>query len=422
MKFVVNGGKELNGEIEVRGSKNAATPIIASTLLTSRPCIVENIPLISDVFTTLQILESMGSEISWLGERKVRIINRDIDPTRVDQRLVRKIRSSILILGPLLARYGEVVIATPGGCQIGTRSISAHLEAIKDLGGVVAYDPKEDLYEITKPVGQWGNGVVLKEFSVTATENIMMLGALSAPLKIELCAAEPHVQELGYFMNILGADYRGLGTHEIVITRGIENRNQEISHRIASDYLEAGTFMALAAMIGDKVRIKNVPIDYLTAAIQKLREFGVLLSISGDSILITGDRKRLTSTNVQTLPYPGFPTDLQAQFGAMATQCQGDSLIFDTLYEGRLKYIEELVKMGARAKILDPHRALISGPTKLHGAEIESLDLRAGATLVIAALAASGVSSLGGIEQIDRGYEHIEERLKLLGAEIERNN
>jgi UDP-N-acetylglucosamine 1-carboxyvinyltransferase len=421
MKFVVNGGRRLRGEIEVRGSKNAATPIIASTLLTHRPCVIENVPLIDDVFTLLQILESMGSDITWLGQRKIRIINKDIDPSRIDQDLVRKIRSSILVIGPLLARYGELVIATPGGCQIGVRPVDVHLEAIEALGGTVIYDPKKDIYEINRPKGSWGKLVILKEFSVTATENMMMLGALSAPLKIELCAAEPHIQDLGNFLNILGADFKGLGTHGINIDRKIEKQGREARYRIMNDYLEAGTFIALAAATGSKIKIKGVPLPFLVSPLQKFKEFGVPLEMDGRSnVVVSGSKNRLRAGRIQTLPYPGFPTDLQAQFGALATQCKGDSYIFDTLYEGRLKYINELVRMGARAEILDPHRARISGPSELHGARIQSLDLRAGATLVIAALIARGESSLGGIEQIDRGYEHIEERLRPLGADIER--
>jgi UDP-N-acetylglucosamine 1-carboxyvinyltransferase len=249
----------------------------------------------------------------------------------------------------------------------------------------------------------------------------MTLGALSAPLKIGLCAAEPHIQDLGGFLNVMGADFNGLGTHDVSVTHKINKSGSEVRYRIMSDYIEAGTFMSLAASTGSKIKIKNVPISFLVSPLQKLKEFGVAFEIQGkNNLVILGDKSRLRATKVQTLPYPGFPTDLQALFGVLATQSKGESYIFDTLYEGRLKYINELVKMGAQAEILDPHRARIFGPTELHGAEIQSLDLRAGATLIIAALVARGESSLGGIEQIDRGYEHIEERLKLLGADIER--
>ncbi len=421
MQFVVNGGRRLRGEIEVRGSKNAATPIIASTLLTSRPCILDNVPLIDDVFTLLKILKSMGSEVTWLGERRIRILNKDIDPDRIDQDLVRKIRSSILVIGPLLSRYGKLVMATPGGCQIGVRPLDAHLAPLNDLGGTIAYDAKRDLYRIERPKGRWGKRVVLGEFSVTATENIMTLGAFTAPLKIELCAAEPHVQDLGRFLGVLGADIRGLGTHDVTMVRKIDRRGDEVRYRIMSDYIEAGTFMALAAATKSKIRIKGVPLSFLVSPLEKFKEFGVSFEVEGrNDIVVLGGKGRLRSAKIQTLPYPGFPTDLQAQFGVLATQCDGESRIFDTLYEGRLKYINELLKMGARAEILDPHRALIYGPAELHGAVIQSLDLRAGATLVIAALVAKGESSLGGVEQIDRGYEHIEERLRLLGADIER--
>lgn len=421
MKFVVNGGRKLRGEIAVRGSKNAATPIIAATLLTDRPCILENVPLISDVFTLFEIMKSIGSEITWIGERSVRIVNKNIDPAKLDQNLVIKIRSSILIIGPLLARCGKLNISTPGGCQIGVRPIDAHLEAIKDLGGTVKYDEKRDIYSISKPKRSSLRHVILREFSVTATENMLMFGALSAPLRIELCAAEPHVQDLGKFLIALGASIESLGTYDISITKPIKAKGREVRYRIMNDYVEAGTFMALAAATGSLIKVRGTPVEYLVNPMQKLKELGVDLKVdSKGSVLVSGDAKRLVSARVQTLPYPGFGTDLQAPFGALLTQCRGEGYIFDTLYEGRLKYITELVKMGAKAEILDPHRARISGPTKLHGSVVQSLDLRAGATLVIAALVAHGESSLGGVEQIDRGYERIEERLIPLGADIAR--
>lgn len=421
MKFIVNGGRKLEGEISVMGFKNAATPIIAATILTEKPCIIENIPLIGDVLTMIKILESMGSKIVWLDKNVIKIVNDDIDPLKADKHLIRSIRSAILIIGPILARFGRVHIGTPGGCLIGARPLDAHLDSLKELGAIVVYDEKNDIYEIKKPKsGKWGNEVILKEFSVTATENLMMLGMSCGNLKIDLAAAEPHIQDLGNFLKKLGAKIKGLGTHEIIMSGSVENE-KEIKHRIIEDPIEAGTFMVLGAINKGKLIIKNAPLSYLTSPLQKLKEFGVDYKILNEKeIMINGESSSLHGAKIQTLPYPGFPTDLQSPFGVLATQSEGESLIFDTLYEGRLKYIEELRKMGANAEILDPHRAVVFGPTKLKGASIESLDLRAGATLVIAALAAEGKSILNNIEQIDRGYEKLEERLQKIGADIQR--
>ncbi len=421
MKFVVNGGNKLNGSITVLGSKNAATPIISATLLTNRPCVIKNVPRIGDVLTLLSILESMGSAVSWLDKSTIRVVNRDIDPSKIDMHLVRRIRSSILLVGPLLARFGRFDIGTPGGCSIGVRSLDAHLEALVDLGASIAYDQSRDIYRLKFSALKKPSKVVLKEFSVTATENLMMFGVCLPALEIDLSAAEPHVQDLGNFLSLLGAEMTGLGTHNIRM-KGIKRSYtsvKEIAHTVINDSIEAGTFMVLSILSGGNISIKNAPIQYLAAPIYKLREFGASVEVKNQDIFIKRDQK-LKSAKIQTLPYPGFPTDLQAPFGVLATQSKGETLIFDTLYEGRLRYLKELAKMGAKAKILDQHRALIFGKTPLHGANVKSLDLRAGATLVIAALIAKGRSVLHDAEQIDRGYEKLEERLQLLGADIQR--
>lgn len=362
----------------------------------------------------------MGSEIKWEGDI-LKINNSNLDPSRLNMDLIRSIRSSVLLIGPMLARFRKFSFATPGGCRIGVRPLDTHLEALKELGVSVVYDVKADLYELKSPSpDELLDKVVLTEFSVTATENLMMLAAVMPSLEIDLAAAEPHVQDLGVFLRKLGCKFDGLGTHNIKISGKGDNPDSEISHSIMSDPIEAGTFMVLGALATEILLIKNVPVTFMASPIKKLREFGVDLEIIGETVRIKNSLKSIKATKIQTLPYPGFPTDLQAPYGVLATQSEGDSLIFDTLYEGRLRYIHELEKMGAKADILDDHRAFIHGPTPLHGAEIKSLDLRAGATLVIAALIAEGESTLHDAEQIDRGYAKLEERLNLLGAEIER--
>ena len=362
----------------------------------------------------------MGSKIQWLGDHKVRIDNQDIDPTKISKTLTRKIRSSILLLGPLLARFGKVDMNTPGGCHIGVRPMDAHFDSFKDLGFDVDYDDKEDLYSVRGSDESGTREITLKEFSVTATENLLMFGA-NNPLSIDIAAAEPHVQNLGEFLIKLGAEIDGLGTHKITIKKGIEESGGEVEHSIISDYIEAGTFMALGAVTKSDITVKKVPVSHLSLPIQKLREFGVKLEVKKDSVKVLGSKSKLKAVSkLKTEPYPGFPSDLQAPFGVLATQAEGETLLFESMYEGRLKYLYELDKMGATVSILDPHRARIVGPSTLKAKNVESIDLRAGATLIIAALAAQGESVLHEANQIDRGYERIEERLKKLGADIER--
>jgi len=420
VKFIVNGGKKLKGEIDVRGSKNAATPLIAATLLTKRPCVIKNVPLISDVLNQIKLLEEMGAEIEWLGKRSVKIINKKIDNLHIPRTLVRQMRSSILLIGPLLARFGEVRINTPGGCHIGTRSMDAHFDAFRQLGFEIKYNKKQDIYHLKKGNKKSPQKIALNEFSVTATENLLMFSALH-PFEIEIAAAEPHIQCLGDFLIKLGAKIDGLGTHTIKVKKSINKSGGEVIQNVISDYIEAGTLMVMGAATGSDIKINNVPVKHLILPMLKLREFGVKMSIKGNSVLIKGSQSKLKAVKkIMVQPYPGFPADLQAPFGVLATQAEGETLIFDTLYEGRLKYLYELDKMGAKVNIMGPHQATITGPRKLIGKNVESIDLRAGATLIIAALVAKGESILHQAEQIDRGYEMFEERLSKIGADIKR--
>ncbi len=416
MRFVINGGKKLKGEVTIAGSKNAATPIIAATLLAKTPVTLSNIPKVGDVLTMLRILESMGSRVRWLDDHALEIVNKDIDPSRLDQNLVCKIRSAILIIGPLLARFGKLVIATPGGCHIGSRPIDTHLESLKALGAIINFDRETGLYEISLE-NPSKNEVILREFSVTATENLLMLGGRH-PLTIKLAAAEPHVVDLGNFLLKLGVEVGGLGTHTVRLRPPSSLPIKTLEHSIVSDPTEVGTFAILGAATKSEISLTPIISDHLDAVLEKLREMGVVFETHGEKLLINGPAGNLKAAKIETRPFPGLPSDLQAPFGVLATQAHGASLIFDTLYDGRLKYIDELKKMGAEATILDPHRALIKGPAVLNGTKVESLDLRAGATLVIAALIAKGESILEGAEQIDRGYERIDFRLQQLGADI----
>lgn len=415
MKLVIHGGKPLSGKVRVGGMKNAATPILAATLLTSEPCEIDNVPRITDVERMLQILESLGAEVSWLSQNRVRVSCKNVDLKTLDKNAIQAMRSSVLLIGPLLSRFKKVTIPEPGGCIIGNRPIDTHLNGLRMMGTKI--QQSNGWYELTTD-GLKGGEVVLPEFSVTATENLLMAASLiPAKTVIKLAAAEPHVQDLCAFLQKLGVKISGVGTHTLEIT-GAKTLSGA-SHRIIPDQVEVGTLAVLGAVTKGNIQIEGVEPTHLDLILLKLREIGVPLLLENNTLMIAGG-KNLRGFRLQTFPYPGFPTDLQAPFGVLATQCTGTSLIQDPMYEGRMGYVAELVKMGANAIVADPHRVVISGPTPLYGAEIKSLDLRAGATLLIAGLIASGETVIYNAETIDRGYEAIDQKLASLGADIKR--
>lgn len=423
--FSVVGGKKLIGEIEVFGSKNSALPILAACLLTKDRCLIKNIPQINDIFVFIDILKSLGAEVNQSQEDKVAAIDsKNVDGNKIDYNLVKKIRGSILILGPLLARFGKIELSYPGGCSIGARSLNSHFEGFKSLGARI--EEKNDRF-IIEFKNYKGGEVVLPEFSVTATENILIFASyFKYKTIIKMAAAEPSVIELAVFLKKLGANIKGEGTHTIIIKGGINNK--EVEHAIWPDPIEAGSFISLGAIKAD-LKILNAPINFLDMIFLRFREIGVELSFDNirklngeDKIadIIVKSSGHLKATKIQTLPYPGFPTDLQPIFCALATQCEGTTVIQEYLYEGRFHYIEELKKMGANANIIDTHRVFVVGPTPLYGRELSALDLRSGMALIGAALIAEGQSIINDIYSIDRGYERIEERLKKIGVEIKR--
>jgi len=418
--FLIEGGKTLKGEIEVMGSKNAALPILAATLLTKEASVINNIPLIEDVKRLLEIIQSMGGKVEWLGKRKVRISPKNLNFKKIDQSLVKKLRASVLLIPSLLHRFKKFKLAQPGGCLIGVRSIDAHLDALSQSGVKVK---KTSIFYYYNSANIHNGEVVLKEFSVTATENILMLASLIPGKTIlKLGALEPHVEDLVVFLRKMGAEIKVISPHiyEIIGKRKLLGA----SHKIIPDPIEAGTFMILASAMRSKILVKDLRVDHLDLVIKKLKEIGVKMeiyhSIGVYSNILIFPSFSLSGTKVQTQPYPGIPTDLQSPFGVLTTQLNGTSIIFDTMFDGRLKYIDELIKMGANAIIADPHRALITGPTPLYAQDINSLDIRSGVSLVIAALLAKGKTVIKDAYQIDRGYEKIDERLKKLGANIER--
>lgn len=414
-RFVIRGGKKLAGEIRVGGMKNAATPIIAATLLASEPCIIRNVPKISDVERMLDILRSLGAEAVWTGDHEVSIDTRKADITSLDVKAVKSMRSSVLLMGPLLARFHEVRMPEPGGCIIGNRPLDTHLAALESLGATIG---RENGAYTLKAASLKGTTVILPEFSVTATENLIMAAVVAkGRTVVKIAAAEPHVQDLAAFLNAMGAKIQGIGTHTLTID-GVE-RLGGATHSIIPDQIETGTFAVLGALTRGTLHIRGVHPDHLDIILLILKRAGVGFTVENGTLTVTPSSS-LKAFRLQAMPYPGFPTDLQAPFGVLATQCTGTSLIHDPLFEGRLGYIGELNKMGANATVCDPHRVLISGPTPLYGQEIRGLDLRAGATLVIAGLAAQGETVIHGAEIIDRGYESLETRLAALGADITR--
>lgn len=417
----------MEGVIDVRGSKNAATPIIAATTLTPNPCILDNVPLIDDVMKMIEIIRGMGGVIEFIDKRKIRVVTENIDPQRLDFEMVQKMRSSILLVGPLLARFGKVSIPHPGGCVIGSRGLETHINAFVKMGAKVEIEGvknngsgKLNVYHFSIDKKLKGREIVLDEFSVTATENILMASSLvEGKTVIKTAATEPHVQDLSIFLRKMGVDIKGDGTNEIEVIGRKDLKEAE--HFITYDYIEAGTFILMALATKGNITVVNVPVGQLELFLTRLKSFGAKLNIKKDSVVVSPS-KNIVIPKIQTMPHPGIPTDLQAPFGALATQTKGLTLIHDPLYEGRLKYLEELNKMGAEIVICDPHRAIINGPTELHGTVLDPLDLRAGAALIIAGLIADGITIIRDISQADRGYEEIDKRLKDVGANIKRVN
>ena len=415
-KLLIKGGVPLSGEVEISGYKNSAGAVLSAVLLSKKPSIINNLPLCSDVLDQIEILKKLGAEIKWLEKNKIKINPANINPEKIPYELFEKMRVSVLLVGPLLSRFKKFKVPHPGGDRIGLRPISSHLEALRDFG--VKIEEKNGFYFFEAPKKLEGKKIILREFSVTATENIMMLAARArSKTKIEIAAAEPQVQDLGKFLEKMGVKIKGLGTHTIEI-EGKKNLSGA-NFKISPDPLEAGTFFLAFAVTHGQGKIKNVNPEHLTMFLEKMKEIGVNFEVKKDEILVNKSNK-FKPTKIQVLPYPGFPTDLQPQTSVLLTQAEGKSLIHDPLYENRFQHLHQLRKMGADIEITDPHRALVFGKRELIGNKTESSDIRSGAALILAALAAKGKTQIEEISQIERGYERIDEKLRKLGAKIER--
>lgn len=415
-KLIITGKIPLSGEVTVSGYKNSAGALLAGILLSEEPSVLDNLPLVSDVLGQIEVIKTMGATVEWLDTRKVKINPKDIDPNKIPVDLFEKMRVSVLLIAPLLARFKKIKVPSPGGDKIGLRPITTHLEAFKKFG--VKITVENGFYILEAPEKIYGKRIVLKEFSVTATENIMMLAALAfGKTTIEIAAAEPQVQDLGNLLIKMGAKVHGLGTHTITISGREKLKGAEFS--VCPDLLEAGTFMIALAATGGSGIIRGADPKQLTFFLEKMRDIGVRFAVQKNDIHVFKTNK-FNPTRVQALPYPGFPTDLQPQISVLLTQAQGKSLIHEPLYENRFNHLHELRKMGADIEITDPHRALVFGKTNLIANRIKAPDIRSGATLIIAGLIADGQTTIDDISQIERGYEDFDGKLRKLGAKIEK--
>lgn len=414
-RIVINGGNSLNGRVKISAAKNSVLPIIAAALLSAGECFLDDVPFLDDVDVICSVLDSIGASIEIdKGQGKLRIKSDNIKSIEPPYELVRKMRASFLVMGPLLARFGKVRISLPGGCNIGTRPIDLHLKGLSALGAEVnlGHGYVEALCK-----GLKGNKIYLDFPSVGATENIIMSAVLAdGETTIENSAEEPEVVDLSNFLNSMGANIVGAGTDTIKISGVKELKGT--THQVIPDRIEAGTYMVAAAMTRGDVVIDNVITEHVRAVIAKLQEAGVTI-IEGQNKVRVIAKERPKAVDIKTLPYPGFPTDMQAQLMTLLSMAEGTSMITETVFENRFMHINELKRMGAEIKV-DGRSAVVEGRNKLTGAKVKATDLRAGAALVIAGLAAEGVTEVYDIQHIDRGYVDIVGKLKGLGADIKR--
>ncbi|MGB9911171.1 MAG: UDP-N-acetylglucosamine 1-carboxyvinyltransferase [Microgenomates group bacterium] len=415
-KFIIEGGKKLKGEVWVSGNKNSVLPLMAACLLTDEDCVLENVPRIGDVIVLGELMKDLGAKIEGLGTNRLVINCRGVKKYHLNPLLVSKLRASILLLGPLLARFRKALLRHPGGCMVGRRPVDIHFQALEKLGAKILVGEENYEAELKKPKA---NRIFLTEVSVTATENAMLLASL-IPGKtiIEDAACEPHIQDLGEFLNLMGAKIKGLGTNRIEI-EGVKKLHGA-TFKVGPDYIDAGTFAIIGAVTQGEIKIRGIRFQDFPMISYYFQKIGMKFKLNKESLEVYPSKLQPSLNKFQTRPWPGFPTDLMSPFIVLATQAQGVSLCHDWMYESRMFFVDKLITMGANITLCDPHRVIVAGPTKLRGKELESPDIRAGMALICAALCAEGKSEIGKIEIIERGYERIEERLKSLGAEIKR--
>jgi UDP-N-acetylglucosamine 1-carboxyvinyltransferase len=416
-KLVIRGGEPLLGTVRVSGAKNAALPCMAAALLTDEPVILENIPQVRDIQTTRNLLAAMGADVE-LGygraQHRTTLHCKNLTTPEASYELVKTMRSSTLVLGPLVARCGRARVSLPGGCAIGSRPIDMHIKGLEQLGAKITQDHG---YVEASANRLKGTEIVFDKITVTGTEDLLMAASLAEGETIlQNCAREPEVADLAALLNKMGAKIEGAGTPTIRV-KGV-SRLKGTKHRIIPDRIEAGTFLIAGAMTGGDLNIAGCDPAHLGAVLSKLKEVGVKTKSTADSVRVMGDNP-FTASDISTEEFPGFPTDMQAQFMALATQAEGASVITENIFENRFMHAQELVRMGANIKI-EGRRAVVRGKTPLSAAAVLASDLRASASLVLAALVADGETIIDRVYHIDRGYEHIEEKLRGVGAQIRR--
>jgi UDP-N-acetylglucosamine 1-carboxyvinyltransferase len=421
-EFVIEGGIPLQGTVTPSGNKNAALPLLAACLLTEEPVVLRNIPQIRDVLAMRRLLESLGSSIEELDANSWRITTRNLTTAHLDPELCRRIRASILIAGPVVARTGSLQLPPPGGDVIGRRRLDTHILALRGLGATIKYDR---VFDISAKELR-GADILLDEASVTATENAVMAAVLAkGETKLRNAASEPHVQELCQFLNVLGAQIQGIGSNTLHIT-GVQ-KLQGGEFTIGPDLLEVVSYIGAAVVTRGSIRIHNAGVQYLEMINQVFHRLGVHWQVEGNDLIVPSDQPLNVMSDldgalpeIKTNVWPAFPTDLTSIAITVATQTSGSVLFHDWMFSGRMYFTDKLVGMGARIILCDPYRCLVQGPTQLYGEKLESPDIRAGMALLLASLAAKGQSKIRNIVQIERGYERVDEKLKSLGANIRR--
>jgi UDP-N-acetylglucosamine 1-carboxyvinyltransferase len=420
--FVIEGGRPLSGRVRAAGNKNGALPILAACLLTSEPVVLRNVPRIRDVETMMALISALGADAEWVGLNEVRVHAADVTSHELDTELARRIRASFLLAGPLLARRGRASVPPPGGDVIGRRRLDPHIHAFAELGAEIDIGPRFEL----RTDGLRGKHIFLDEASVMATENAVMAASLApGETVIGNAACEPHIQDLCRFLVSLGADIQGIESN-VLCVRGVEALAGG-EWRIGPEHIEVGSFIGLAAVTGGDITIDEVETKDLASILPTFERLGVHVEVEGTSVHVPPNQELDIRDDlggqipkIEDGPWPAFPADLTSIAVMVATQARGEVLIFEKMFESRLFFVDKLVSMGARIILCDPHRVVVTGPAKLYAQQMSSPDIRAGMAMLLAALCAEGTSTIGNIGEIDRGYERIDERLRSLGARIER--
>ena len=416
-KFLITGGTKLNGVIKVSGSKNSALPLLAASLLGDSPSVFTNVPVIKDVEVMGRLIEKLGAKVEGLGTGTLKINPGSLSSYELDPALTERIRGSVILAAPLIARFGKAIITPPGGDQIGERLLDTHFSMMQKFG--VKIKKENGKYLLSWDKKKEGN-IFLEEASVTATEMALMLGSnTKGDIVLEDVASEPHVVDLADYLNKSGMKIKGAGTNTVRISKG--KLLKGVSHRVIPDHIEGATLAIAAAITGGKVIIKDVVYEHYKIILNYLSQMGVSYKFAGkDAIQILPSKLVAKRRKFQTRPWPGFPTDLMSPFIVLATQTKGTVLCHDWMYEWRVFFVDDLISMGANIFIADPHRVIVTGPTKLNAEKVFCKDIRAGISIILAALVAEGVSTIDNVEMVERGYERIEERFKNLGAKIKR--